>query len=152
MVLALTVDDQRGPLGGFLPRFDAVLVDGAFNLLQLLQCIQIRGFPLLLQFFADIGVTGQAAGGLCNLGLNGKLPLQALQLGFLQEGEPRPHLGGCRTGEAHPPNPAPPRETCALGSQRPKGPPQLGLAPQRLLLQSLAARDPDMPTFETLGL
>lgn len=83
VVLALTVDDQRGPLGGFLPRFDAVLVDGAFNLLQLLQCVQIRGFPLLLQFFADIGVTGQAAGGLCNLGLNGKLPLQALQLGFL---------------------------------------------------------------------
>lgn len=56
--LALTVYDQRSPLGGFLSRLDAVLIDRIFNLLQFLQCIQIRGFPLFLQFFADIGITG----------------------------------------------------------------------------------------------
>lgn len=92
---ALTIDDQRGSLGGFLPRLDAVLIDCAFNLLQLLQCVQIGGFPLLLEFFADVRVTGQAAGSLCNLGLNGKLPLQAFQLGFLWEGGQRAHLAGC---------------------------------------------------------
>lgn len=56
--MALTIDNKRSPLGGFLPRLDAVLVDCVFDLLQLLQCIQVRGLPLLLQLFADIGVTG----------------------------------------------------------------------------------------------
>lgn len=42
---------------------------------------------MFLQFFADIGVTGEAAGSLRNLGLNGKLSFQAFQLGFLWEGE-----------------------------------------------------------------
>lgn len=41
---ALTIDDEQGPLGEFLPRLDAVLVDCILDLLQLLQCIQIRGF------------------------------------------------------------------------------------------------------------
>lgn len=86
MGLALTGNDEGSPLSGFLPGLDAVLIDGIFNLLQLLQCIQIRGFPLFLQFFADVGVTGEAAGGLCNLGLNGKLSFQAFQLGLLWEG------------------------------------------------------------------
>lgn len=95
---ALTVDDERGPLGGFLPGLDAVLVDCVLNLLQLLQCIQIRGFPLFLQFFADIGVTGKAAGSLRNLGLNGKLSFQAFQLSFLWEGQPRLTLRGGRVG------------------------------------------------------
>lgn len=80
---ALTINDERGPLGGFLPRLDAVLVDGILNLLQLFQGIQIGGFPLFLQLFADVGVTGEAAGSLRNLGLNGKLSFQAFQLGFL---------------------------------------------------------------------
>lgn len=91
---ALTVDDERGPLGGLLPRLDAVLVDGVLDLLQLLQRVQIRGFPLLLQLLADVGVAGEAAGGLRDLGLNGELAFQALQLGFLWERRPRLALGG----------------------------------------------------------
>lgn len=148
---ALTVDDERGPLGGLLPRLDAVLVDCILNLLQLLQRIEIRGFPLLLQFLADVGVTGEAAGGLRDLGLNGELALQAFQLGFLWAGQPRLTL---RVPPVLPGPAARPASllyswgTRALGAQQPRcltpTLPDLALAP---LLQSLAAGCPASTHF-----
>lgn len=70
--------DQGSSLGWLLSRFDAILINGIFYLLQFLQCIQVGRLPLFLQLFADVWVTRQAPGSLCDLGLNGKLPLQAL--------------------------------------------------------------------------
>lgn len=55
--------------------------------MQFLQCIQVGRLPLFLQLFADVWVTRQAPGSLCDLGLNGKLPLQAFQLCLLEKGK-----------------------------------------------------------------
>lgn len=136
---ALTVDDERGPLGGLLPRLDSVLVDCILNLLQLLQCIQIRGFPLFLQFFADVGVTGEAAGSLCNLGLNGKFSFQAFQLSFLWAGGPWLILRGHWAGGAVPLTPAPARRPASLPHSW--GTRVLGTQPSQCLAPTL----PDLP-------
>lgn len=148
---ALTVDDERGPLGGLLPRLDAVLVDGVLDLLQLLQRVQIRGFPLLLQLLADVGVAGEAAGGLRDLRLNGELAFQALQLGFLWERRPRLALGGAPLLPGPAPRPASLLYSWGsrvLGAQQPQGPtpapPAPAVAP---LLPSLAAGCPGSTHF-----
>lgn len=79
-----TLDDERRSLRGLLAGADPVLVDGVLNFLELLQRVQIRGLALLLQLLAaDVGVAGEAPGRLGDLRLDGKLPLQTLQLLFL---------------------------------------------------------------------
>lgn len=87
-----TLDDERRSLRGLLAGADAVLVDGVLNFLQLLQRVEIRGLPLLLQLLAaDVRVAGKAPGCLGDLRLDGKLPLQALQLLFLGLAESHTH-------------------------------------------------------------
>lgn len=83
---------------------------------------------MFLQFFADVGVTGEAAGGLCNLGLNGKFPFQAFQLGLLWEGDTGLHSVGRGAGGPRLPTPVPGPasptlwETRILGNQQGPGP------------------------------
>lgn len=121
---------------------------------------------MFFQFFADVGVTGEAAGSLGNLGLNGKLSFQAFQLGFLWEGEPgRLHLGDA--GQGSPcaplpflPNPPPPKGSQpslllgATGTRNPAVPlpnPYPSETAAVLFPKSLAAHALGTRTFETLG-
>lgn len=74
-----TFYDEWCPLRRFLPRANPVLVDRVLNFLELLQRIQIRRLPLLLQLLAAyVRICGKTPGCLCDLGLNGKLPLKSL--------------------------------------------------------------------------